>query len=77
MVYERRCAICHYSDSTVMKIGLGLQNLYTRGTFADGKKVDDAALTSWIEKGGKDMPGFKDALRSEQVRALVAYIKTL
>ncbi len=77
MVYERWCAICHYSDSTANKIGPGLQNLYARGTFTDDKKVDDAALTYWIEKGGQDMPGYKDALRSDEIHALVAYIKTL
>ena len=77
MVYEERCAICHFSDSTAKKIGPGLKSLYSRGKFADGKKVDDGTVASWIENGGKDMPGFKDSLKPEQIRALVAYLKSL
>ena len=34
-------------------------------------------LAKWIEDGGKDMPGFNETLKPGQVRALIAYIKTL
>jgi mono/diheme cytochrome c family protein len=77
MIFEQRCAICHYSDSSAKKIGEGLGGLYARGKFSDGKKVDDPATTLWIENGNKDMPGFKSALKPDQIRALVAYLKTL
>ncbi len=77
-IFEQRCAICHYSESTAKKIGAGLKGLYPRGKFAaGGKTVDDFSVTSWIEKGGVDMPGFRNALKPEQIRALVAYLKTL
>jgi mono/diheme cytochrome c family protein len=77
-IFEQRCAICHYSESTAKKIGSGLKGLYSRGKFAaGGKVVDDVSVTSWIEKGGVDMPGFRGALKPEQIRALVAYLKTL
>jgi cytochrome c6 len=76
-IFEQRCAICHYSDSTAKKIGAGLKGLFARGKFSTGGKVDDAAVTAWIEKGGKDMPGFRGALKPEQIRDLVAYLKTL
>ena len=75
--YEERCAICHFSESTAKKVGPGLKDLYPRGKFADGRKVDDASATAWIEKGGKDMPGYKNVLPSEQIRALVAYLRSL
>lgn len=77
MIFEQRCAICHYSDSSAKKIGEGLGGLYARGKFSDGKKVDDPATTLWIENGNKDMPGFKSALKPDQIRALVGYLKTL
>ena len=77
MVYEQRCAICHFADSTAKKVGPGLKDLYARGKFAGGKKVDDPAVTVWIEKGGKDMPGYKDVLKLEQIHALVTYLKSL
>jgi cytochrome c len=76
-IFEQRCAICHYSDSTAKKIGIGLKGLFARGKFANGAKVDDAAVSAWIEKGGKDMPGFRGALKPEQIHDLIAYLKTL
>ena len=76
-IFEQRCAICHYSESTAKKIGAGLKGLYSRGKFATGGKVDDLSVASWIERGGADMPGFRGALKPEQIRALVAYLKTL
>jgi mono/diheme cytochrome c family protein len=77
MVYAEHCAICHYSDSTAQKIGPGLKGLDKRGKFANGRKVDDAALTRWIESGGKNMPGFRKSLKPEQIRDLIAYMKTI
>ncbi len=76
-IFDARCAICHFSDSTAKKIGPGMKGLYTRGKFADGKPVGDAATRAWIEKGGKNMPGLKDSLNAEQLRELIAYLKTL
>jgi mono/diheme cytochrome c family protein len=76
-LFNTQCAICHYSASPAKKIGPGLRGLARRGTYADGKLVDDASLRGWIENGGKSMPGFKGALNAEQIRNLVAYMKTL
>jgi cytochrome c len=76
-VYDQRCASCHFNESTAKKIGPGLKGVYARGRFADGKRVDDASMTVWIEKGGKDMPDFGDVLKPHEVRALIAYLKTL
>ena len=75
--YQRYCAICHFNASTAKKVGPGLKNLYKRGAFADGKKVEDATVQAWIEAGGKNMPGFKDSINAEQLRNLIAYLKTL
>ncbi len=76
-VFAARCAVCHYAGSRAKKIGPGLKDLSRRGRYADGQPVDDASLRQWIEKGGKDMPGFKSSLNADQVRDLVAYLKTL
>ena len=76
-LYDEWCEICHFTESTEKKIGPGLKGLFKRGKFADGRKVDDAALRTWIEKGGKDMPGFGDSIKQEEIRDLIAYIKTL
>jgi mono/diheme cytochrome c family protein len=76
-VYEKRCAICHFSQSDAKKIGPGLKGLYANGKFSDGAKVTDAAVTAWIENGGTNMPGYRDALKIDELRALIAYVKTL
>jgi len=76
-LYKDNCGICHYSANTAKKIGPGLKGIYKRGKFADGKKVDDASMQEWILKGGVDMPSFEGALTEEQIRDLVAYLRTL
>jgi mono/diheme cytochrome c family protein len=77
IVYKDRCAICHFSESDASKIGPGLKGLYKRGKFADRGKVDDASVENRILNGGKDMPPFRPVLPSNQVRDLIAYLKTL
>jgi cytochrome c len=76
-LFNDRCAICHYDHSEARKIGPGLKGIYARGKFAGGKKVDDAGMIARVEKGGEDMPGLKDPLKPEEIRALIAYLKTL
>ena len=76
-LYDTWCEICHFNESSEKKVGPGLKGLFKRGKFTDGRKVDDASLRVWIEKGGKDMPGFGDSLKPEEIRDLIAYIKTL
>lgn len=75
-LFRQHCASCHYAESRAQKIAAGLKGLYAR-SFSDGRKVTDARLANRIEAGGKDMPGFEEVLKPEQVRALISYIKTL
>jgi mono/diheme cytochrome c family protein len=76
-LFNQHCASCHFTETTAQKIGPGLKGLYKRQTFADAKKITDATVTRWIEAGGKDMPGFKESLKPEQLRALISYLKNL
>jgi cytochrome c len=76
-VYAKQCEICHYATSKAKKIGPGLANIYPSGKFSNGKKVDDAAMRVWIESGGKDMPGFKESLKPNEIRDLLAYLRSL
>jgi mono/diheme cytochrome c family protein len=76
-LYKEYCGICHYSENTAKKIGPGLKGIYKRGKFADGKKVDDTAMRDWIIKGGADMPSFEGQLTDEQIKDLIAYMRTL
>jgi mono/diheme cytochrome c family protein len=75
--YRNYCAICHFSQSDAKKVGPGLKDIYTRGKFADGSKVNDPSVGKWILNGGKNMPPFKAELNQSQLLDLVAYLKTL
>lgn len=75
-IFQRNCASCHFATTTAQKIGPGLKGMYRR-PFSDGKKVTDAGLAKRIEAGGKNMPGFQETIKPEQVRVLISYLKTL
>jgi mono/diheme cytochrome c family protein len=77
VIYEKRCAICHLASSDKTKVGPGLKGLGKRHTFASGKPVTNESLRTWIENGGGNMPAFKGVLNAEQLRDLMAYLKTL
>jgi cytochrome c2 len=77
IVYRDRCEICHFSESDAKKMGPGLKEIYKRGKFSDGSKVDDASMEKWITNGSKNMPPFKGILKPAQIRDLIAYLRTL
>ena len=77
-LFQQKCSICHYDTSDQKKIGPGLKGLSKRGSFSvNGNKINDESLKTWIENGDQLMPPFKDVLEPEQVKDVVAYVKTL
>ncbi|MGB6877715.1 MAG: cytochrome c [Candidatus Acidiferrales bacterium] len=76
LVYDQKCEACHFSTSSEKKIGPGLAGLMRRSKFKNGMAADDGHLRRVIERGGKDMPGFRDSLKEKQIRDLIAYMKT-
>jgi len=77
-LFEQKCSICHFADSTNRKIGPGLKGISKRGTFTvNNKKVTDENLKTWIENGDSLMPPFKDVLDAQQIKDVIAYVKTL
>ena len=78
VVFEQKCAMCHFADQEEKKIGPGLKGISKRGTFTvNGSKVTTESLTKWIENGDSQMPGMKDSLEPAQIKDVVAYVKTL
>ena len=73
--YEKNCAICHFAASPEKKIGPGMKGIMKKEKFSNGWKMNDEDLRRWIEDGGKDMP--PSHLNREQIRELIAYVKTL
>ena len=77
-VFEKKCSICHYADKDSKKIGPGLKGMYKRGTFTvNGNKVTDETLKTWIENGDSLMPPMKETLEADQIKDVIAYVKTL
>jgi mono/diheme cytochrome c family protein len=77
-VFDQKCGICHFADSDAKKIGPGLKGISKRGTFTvNNNKFTDDSLKTWIENGDSLMPPFKDALDEQQIKDVIAYVKTL
>jgi cytochrome c len=77
-LFDKKCSLCHNADSDSKKIGPGLKGLSQRGTFTvKVEKVTDESLKVWIENGDALMPPFKDVLEADQIKDVVAYVKTL
>jgi cytochrome c len=78
-LFDQKCGICHFADSDAKKIGPGLKGLYKRGTFTvnNNNKVTDDNLKTWIENGDALMPPFKDVLDEQQIKDVIAYVRTL
>lgn len=76
-LYIRICANCHGMDGT----GEQMRKMWpTIGDLTSGEmhgRLDDAALALQITNGKNQMPGFGTMLKPEEVKSVVAYVRTL
>jgi len=75
-LYKQKCAACHGADGagqTGMGKSMKLRDLGS----ADVQKQSDAELTTIIAKGKNKMPAFEAKLKPEEIKSLVAYIRSL
>lgn len=78
IVFQSKCALCHYAETDQKKIGPGLKGINKRGTFTvNSNKVTEETLKDWIENGDELMPPFKEALEPGQIKDVIAYVRTL
>ena len=75
-LFDYTCDACHYTSSAV-RGGPGLQGLYQRKVLRNGSPVDDAHVERFIRDGTSYMPGYKDKITDEQMRDLLAYLRSL
>jgi mono/diheme cytochrome c family protein len=73
-LYKAKCASCHGADGTGSAMGkkMGAHDFTT----ADVQKISDAELADIITNGKDKMPKY-GSLKAEEVKGLVAYIRTL
>ena len=73
-LFKSKCAACHGADGTGSPMGkkMGAHDF----TSADVQKMSDAELADIITNGKNKMPKYA-SLSPEDVKGLVAYIRTL
>ena len=77
-LFDQKCGLCHIADSEAKKIGPGLKGISKRGTFTvNNNKFTDESLKTWIENGDSLMPPFKEVLDDQQIKDVIAYVRTL
>lgn len=77
-IYKAKCAMCHGADGVAKEMWAkkGMKN------FNDAmwqKSMSDEAITKDITEGivEKKMPSYKDKLKTEEIAAVVKYLRTL
>jgi cytochrome c6 len=73
-LYKSKCAACHGADGTGSATGkkMGAHDFTT----ADVQGMSDAELTTIITNGKNKMPKYGASLKPEDIKGLVAYIRT-
>jgi cytochrome c6 len=74
-LYKSKCAACHGADGTGSAMGtkMGAHDF----TSAAVQGMSDAGLTDIITNGKNKMPKYGASLKPEDIKGLVAYIRTL
>ncbi len=73
-LYKSKCAACHGADGTGSATGkkMGAHDFTT----ADVQGISDAELATIITNGKNKMPKYGASLKPEDIKGLVAYIRT-
>jgi cytochrome c6 len=75
-VFTSKCALCHGTDGlATTPAGKALK----AASFKDPAiiKTPDAELIAIVKSGKNKMPSFQDKLTDDQIKAAVAYVRTL
>jgi mono/diheme cytochrome c family protein len=72
-LFKTKCAMCHGADGSKANAAMGIKPL----SGADVQKQSDADLNAAITNGKGKMPAYKGKLTDEQIKSLVAHVRTL
>jgi mono/diheme cytochrome c family protein len=73
--FRTKCAMCHGQDGGGSDVGKSMNIPDLRS--AAVQKLSDSELTQVISNGKGGMPPFKDSLSEDQIRGLVAHVRSL
>lgn len=77
-LFDKQCSFCHFADRNDSKMGPGLKGVLKGETLpASGRPATPENVTLQLLNPYKNMPSFKSTLSEPQIKALVAYLKTL
>jgi cytochrome c6 len=74
-LYKSKCAMCHSTDGTGSATGkkMGAHDFTT----SDVQGMSDAEISTIISNGKNKMPAYAKSLKPDDIKGLVAYIRTL
>lgn len=75
-LYKTKCAACHGADGKG-ETAMGKANKLRDFASADVQKQSDDELTAIITNGKTKMPAYGKSLKPDQVKDLVAFIRSL
>ena len=75
-LYKAKCAACHWADGKG-ETTVGKANKVRDLGSADVQKQSDDELSGIISNGKGKMPAYSKSLKAEQIKDLVAYIRSL
>jgi cytochrome c6 len=73
-LFKSNCVVCHGADGTGTPTGKSLKapDLHSEAV----QKLTDKQISDQIENGKNNMPPFKGTLSADQIKLLVAYVRT-
>ena len=74
--YKAKCASCHAANGDGQTAIGKKMNLRHLGS-PEVQKQTDAELYAWTADGKNKMPAYKDKLSEAEIKALVAFMRTL
>jgi mono/diheme cytochrome c family protein len=77
VVFETRCAVCHYDRQSGTLHGPSLLGLYKKPALPSGAAPTDERVTATILHGRNQMPAMGGQLDDESLSDLIAYLHTL
>ncbi len=72
-----QCAICHAVEADEEKMGPPLKGLFKKEKLQNGKPVNEETVKAVINEGGNGMPEYADMLTADELKDLLAYLRTI